>query len=159
MINLDTRLGRMLDAGLLTATVTSKRTGHHLTVTIKCITKDEARGKWTITPFADAALRVAGEGDGGYGTERIGRVNAAGVLSVTTASPSLAYAAQAVLTAALTGVLDTDACTVVESNRCGKCGRDLTDPESIARGIGPECYRKITKSKSARAMALAEAAA
>ena len=25
--------------------------------------------------------------------------------------------------------------------RCGKCGRQLTDPESIKRGIGPECYR------------------
>jgi hypothetical protein len=26
--------------------------------------------------------------------------------------------------------------------RCGKCGRKLTVPESIARGIGPECAKK-----------------
>jgi len=26
---------------------------------------------------------------------------------------------------------------------CGLCGKVLTDPESIRRGIGPECYRSI----------------
>lgn len=28
-------------------------------------------------------------------------------------------------------------------NRCGKCGRTLKDPESIQRGFGPVCYRKV----------------
>lgn len=27
--------------------------------------------------------------------------------------------------------------------RCGRCGRLLTDPESIARGLGPECASKV----------------
>lgn len=27
-------------------------------------------------------------------------------------------------------------------SRCGRCGRDLTDPESIECGIGPECRGK-----------------
>jgi hypothetical protein len=31
---------------------------------------------------------------------------------------------------------------VWHEGRCGKCGRRLTVPESIARGIGPECYRR-----------------
>lgn len=26
---------------------------------------------------------------------------------------------------------------------CGKCGRTLKDPESIQRGFGPVCYRKV----------------
>jgi hypothetical protein len=26
--------------------------------------------------------------------------------------------------------------------RCGCCGRTLSDPESVARGIGPECLKK-----------------
>jgi hypothetical protein len=26
---------------------------------------------------------------------------------------------------------------------CGRCGRSLTDPVSIARGIGPECANKV----------------
>ncbi len=31
---------------------------------------------------------------------------------------------------------------VWHEGRCGKCGRKLTVPESIERGIGPECWRK-----------------
>jgi hypothetical protein len=27
----------------------------------------------------------------------------------------------------------------MEATRCKKCGRTLRDPESIARGMGPEC--------------------
>jgi len=27
--------------------------------------------------------------------------------------------------------------------RCAVCGRRLTDPESVRRGIGPKCYRKV----------------
>jgi hypothetical protein len=29
---------------------------------------------------------------------------------------------------------------------CGKCGRTLTVPSSIATGIGPECIKKLSKS-------------
>lgn len=29
--------------------------------------------------------------------------------------------------------------------RCGRCGRTLTDPESIERGIGPECVKKVSR--------------
>lgn len=31
----------------------------------------------------------------------------------------------------------------MESGKCGICGRKLTTPESIERGIGPECATKI----------------
>lgn len=26
---------------------------------------------------------------------------------------------------------------------CGRCGRKLTTPESVTRGIGPECWKKV----------------
>ena len=29
------------------------------------------------------------------------------------------------------------------SSRCRKCGRRLTDPDSQARGFGPECWQSI----------------
>lgn len=28
-------------------------------------------------------------------------------------------------------------------SRCQKCGKKLTDPESIKRGYGPECWGRI----------------
>lgn len=28
--------------------------------------------------------------------------------------------------------------------RCQKCGKRLTDPESMKRGYGPECWEKLT---------------
>jgi hypothetical protein len=31
----------------------------------------------------------------------------------------------------------------LHSNKCGRCARPLTTPESIARGIGPECWNKV----------------
>lgn len=32
---------------------------------------------------------------------------------------------------------------VYHEGRCGCCGRRLTTPDSIERGIGPECYRRL----------------
>lgn len=34
-------------------------------------------------------------------------------------------------------------CEVWHEGQCGRCGRALTDPESIERGIGPECIKKV----------------
>ena len=33
---------------------------------------------------------------------------------------------------------------IENAGQCGKCSRVLTDPESIARGIGPECWKMIS---------------
>lgn len=33
-------------------------------------------------------------------------------------------------------------CELWHLGKCGRCGRDLTDPESIARGLGPTCAEK-----------------
>lgn len=35
--------------------------------------------------------------------------------------------------------LDLEQCEVWHLSHCGRCGRDLTTPESIALGIGPDC--------------------
>lgn len=31
--------------------------------------------------------------------------------------------------------------------KCKMCGKRLTDPESVSRGYGEECYRKIRQSR------------
>lgn len=33
--------------------------------------------------------------------------------------------------------------TLEVAKRCLRCGRDLTTPESLERGIGPECWEKL----------------
>ena len=35
--------------------------------------------------------------------------------------------------------LDSDKIEVYHSGKCGRCGRQLTTPESIERGLGPKC--------------------
>ncbi len=42
----------------------------------------------------------------------------------------------------LADALPTDA-DVLHEGKCGCCGRALTVPESIERGIGPECWSKM----------------
>ena len=41
-----------------------------------------------------------------------------------------------------TGQFPDDA-EIMHEGRCGACGRTLTVPESIERGIGPECFAKM----------------
>lgn len=36
-----------------------------------------------------------------------------------------------------------DTLEIWHEGKCGKCGRKLTVPESIARGIGPECWKAV----------------
>lgn len=42
----------------------------------------------------------------------------------------------------LTGIDLPTGVEMRHSGRCGRCGRLLTDPESITRGLGPECASK-----------------
>lgn len=37
---------------------------------------------------------------------------------------------------------------ILHDGRCGKCGRRLTDAESIQLGIGPECRKKLQQVAS-----------
>lgn len=36
-----------------------------------------------------------------------------------------------------------DGCEIWHNGRCSRCGRLLTVPESIAKGIGPECENRV----------------
>jgi hypothetical protein len=38
--------------------------------------------------------------------------------------------------------LDSQDIEIWHSGECSRCGRELTDPESIARGLGPVCAEK-----------------
>jgi hypothetical protein len=73
----------------------------------------------------------------------------------------LAYAGRAALGFAYTGETPTAPNGTVEIHEesvCGCCGRELTDPVSIERGIGPDCYGKQTGTTTITAKAKAERA-
>jgi len=37
----------------------------------------------------------------------------------------------------------TDSVEFFHAGKCGRCGRELTVPESIESGLGPECSRRV----------------
>lgn len=39
----------------------------------------------------------------------------------------------------------SDHATLDHMGKCGRCGRALTHPESIATGLGPECVKKVAE--------------
>lgn len=143
-ITQDTRLGRMLAAGRLTATMRSKRTSQHVTLTFQCKVK---KGKWENAPFAEASHVFIKMGNGEWGSTKIGTYYPqTGKLYFDTRDQAWQYAARQTLHSAMTGVNDTEQFEITEANFCGKCGKTLTDPVSIARGIGPTCAGAETGS-------------
>lgn len=143
----ETRLGRMLAAGRLTATMQSKRSGDHITITLSACAK--LQNKWQHVPFAEATHVFIAQGPGGYGAPKVGTYYPkTGKLYFNRGfdSPAWQFAVRHILHSACTGQQDTDLYTIQESNLCGKCGKELTDPVSIARGIGPTCYGASTES-------------
>jgi len=142
------RAGVMLAAGQLTLTVTSKVTGEHITIKATC--KARIDGAWKRVPFAEATHVFFAVPSSTWG-DRVGtfRPNTGYFYEDERADPKRVWAAIAALKFACTGEMHLQA-EYAEADKCGRCGRELTDPESIARGIGPECYGQMTGSSHER---------
>lgn len=149
----------LMDGGRARVTVTSRSTGKHLTVRLACKTKG-IDGRFV------SRARIAG---------RVGYEDAVVVfcdaddLAVQGWAASLwiesgswtepkvvedermrhyAWAARRVVAWALDGDPAFDEMAEVElASECSHCGRPLSDPESISRGVGPECYGRSTGSE------------
>jgi hypothetical protein len=170
MINLSTapvstehRAGRMLMGlitsantrakVLLTTDLTDANGGSRLHQTF-AVKSWQGRGGTMLT------VEVAGSGDWNAGTRAIKmfHVDAGGGRIVEANDPRnrdrlLRYAAEAAIAYAWFGDAGlptpaNGAVKVVESDNCGMCGRTLTDPVSIERGIGPECANKATGTRT-----------
>jgi hypothetical protein len=151
------RAGRMLCAGRLSATVKSKASGEHITVRFKCC-KDNREGEgknWPQVPFMDAThVFIDVPRPDGFG-DKIGTFypGSGKFYEDRNADPARVWAAKAVAWWVCSGengavcahVLEQ--ATIQEEERCGVCGLELTDPESIARGIGPVCFGRLTESE------------
>jgi hypothetical protein len=126
-------------AGNATFTVRSKRTGQHLTYKVQ---KKEAEGERPVW-FAQVMT------DGADGYTYLGMVGSDGKLRTTKASKftrdSRAFTALAWTIDWLQTGLPWPAHSAEfhHAGRCGRCGRELTDPVSIERGLGPECSSKL----------------
>ena len=151
----------LLDGGRARVTVTSKATGRHLSVLLACKTKgmddrfiSRARliGRVgyedAVAVFCDAD-DTAVEGwvgtlwrDSDYWSEPKN--------SDDPRARHYSWAARRVIRWAMHGDVEFDEMAEVElASECSHCGRVLRDPESIARGIGPECYGRSTGSEHA----------
>ncbi len=127
-------------AGNASFTVKSLKTGAHLTYRIRAPREARQGG-----PSHFVQVRTGGEGRGNW--EYLGCIYGAarwahGRRSFYEAnSPeSLGFAW---MHAALINGRFPRNCELWHEGACGRCGRALTDPVSIDRGIGPECVKKV----------------
>ena len=141
----DNRAGRMLHAGGIEATVTNVD-GTHTTIRVRTQRPTSRRGWANAAPTDEGArtnITVLGR--------RIGWINvdaatARWTLTLRTRDERTANAVHALIN--YCAGLPSDL-RVQEASRCGRCMRTLTDPVSIERGIGPECYGRDTGSQHA----------
>lgn len=135
----DLRSGRMLAQGRLKATVTSLKSGQHITLSFR--SKAKVDGEWKNAAWVEATHVFIEAG-------KFDRVATYYPMSgkffpADNADEARVFAALEVLKW-VSGNQHHPLVEIIESDHCGRCGRELTDPESIRDGIGPECYNKIT---------------
>ena len=147
--NAEHRASRRLAQGALTITVTSKVSMRHLTLRFRC-RKKQPSGKWETVPF-DRATHIFIED---YDWEPIATAYPTGVVYF---APTATEASRWCVTAVFRFVngdysVEKEA-ELSPEDICVRCGRALTDPESIERGYGPECFGLSTQSTAVRGTA------
>lgn len=146
-----TREGRMLAGGRLTVTITSKATNTHVTLRLRCARKDQS-GVWSRADFADASHVFIEDYDG----QRVATYYPVGgcVYWNKKATVAARWSALALLRYLSGEYPMLPALAWIDSaDFCGRCGQELTDPVSIERGYGPDCYGLVTRSRSTPALA------
>lgn len=139
-----TRAGRMLLAGGVEATATLAD-GRHVTVRIRT-RKRSGRGWANAAPREEGArtsVSILGSRVGWVNVDADGRWG----LTLRTRRAEYVDAIRAIFEYASGVERGADAIRVQEASRCGRCFRTLTDPLSIDRGIGPECFGRDTGSQ------------
>ena len=152
--SLDVAEGRMLRvSGALTVTVSSRQTGKHMTLRFRCSARDEfGRVSWPTVAFEDATHVFIDDFDG----ENVAVYEPArGLVRWSARATPAAQWTVSSLLRYLAGVNDrllTQA-EIAAVSHCRRCGRELTDPESIERGYGSSCFGEVTGSHAAAVLA------
>lgn len=138
---------RFIFAGTATVTFESRKTGNHFTYKI-----DQVENQSANQPIRFFIKLLAGqdnESDYTYmGMLVPDRSDISKYSFITTKASRVTLEAPSVV--ALNWVLKAlnenrlpASLNIWHEGRCGRCGRKLTVPESIANGIGPECARQM----------------
>ena len=128
-------------AGNATITLQSLRSGTHFTYKVKLADENKS-GLNLTTPMWFVNLLADGSADDG--TFRYLGIVRNGEFRLTKASRAGADAPSVKAFGFFMSLRELHPQLVVRhEGRCGKCGRTLTVPESIDRGIGPECASKM----------------
>lgn len=141
----------MLAGGRLVVTVTSKATHQHVTLRMRCTVKDD-HGKWPTVPYAEASRIYIEDYDSAL--IAVYYTFDGDVFWEPRATPAARWTVRHLLRylagayPALRAVAYIDAAAL-----CGRCGDELTDPQSIERGFGPVCWGAATQSRSVAVMA------
>jgi Family of unknown function (DUF6011) len=134
-------------AGCLVMTVESKRTGEHITIKLNGKRKSS---KWVRAGFEEAShVFVEVPRPNGEWPDKVGTYYPTGRYEgqfwhANNADPARVWAARRVMEVAA-GLKDweDDQCTILQNTHCLYCGRELTDPVSIRRQIGPDCAKTV----------------
>lgn len=127
-----------LTAGRAILTLKSLRTGDHLTFKVKAATKPGP-----VSHFVSVRTGLPGENKFSYlGTIsntvfRIGRVNKTSFSEADRVPRAFKFLLENIVRNQMPPSME-----IWHEGQCGRCGRALTHPTSIASGIGPECARK-----------------
>lgn len=137
------------DATSIDASVVSAKTGQHVSIRLRPRATDGTA--WVEAPLKYAVLVFANRPGKSRKDATIGKYYPKRNEWKWDDSATVAekWAADTLLKYAHTQI-HPPVCEIVEAVPCAQCGELLYDPESIAKGIGPTCNRKRTKSKAVR---------
>lgn len=135
----------MLAGGRLVVTVTSKATHRHVTLRLRCTVKDGHH--WPTVPYDEATHVYIEDYDGADvatyypQTGQVWWASGATAAARWTVTHLLRYLSGAYPALRAVAYIDV-------ADECGRCGQELTDPQSLERGYGPTCWGEATRSRS-----------
>jgi hypothetical protein len=142
----------LLKYGRLVVTLTSKETGQHITLRLKAknraLKKRNILLEQAVILGCNATLNRQKTGDMVGYVMLVGR-DAGQVRPNRNADPARLWAFEQLWKYLRTGELHPKLDLKLEKE-CAHCGIALADPVSIARGVGPDCYGKLTGSTHQR---------
>ncbi len=137
LINLED-IKNFVFGGNSTITLESGKTQKHFTFKVKAAKKDDKTSPYFVSVLS--------------GADNYSSYSYVGVISSDkkefkltqkskVSSDDISYKAFNFFSQLLKGKINADL-NIYHSGKCGRCGRKLTTPESILRGLGPECSKR-----------------